>query len=273
MHAQDVAEHELAPRSREPWRRPPRHPRRVVASGFSRNTWQPASMARMAKAAWRVGVGIDRDRIGPGLAQRLIVVLEQRIAPQLWRQSVRRRPDGAARQADDLEAVEPVVGEGMAAAHVAEADDQDADGVGHRALPGQRAAQRLRVGAEGMGEGERLGGWAALGKLVESTLGLGRASGGGRRAPTRAQSADRRASRTIRARRRRNAMCSLRNTNARRDSMSSHTVMLAMISSPNGWSSPVALPLSSCSRQTKPGLASPSALIRARLAMNSAMIG
>src|SRR3712207_6157949 len=81
---------------------------------------------------------VDRGRVGPGLAQRLLEILEQRVPAQLGRQLAGRGPDIAAHQADDLEALEPVVGLRVAAAHVAEADDEDADGARHDSLPRRR---------------------------------------------------------------------------------------------------------------------------------------
>ena len=113
----------------------------VVASGFSRNTWQPASMARMRVGRVGVGIGVDRDRVGPGLAQGLARsprtagsrAARAAASPAVARMLRLIRPD-------DLEAVEPVIGQGMAPPHIADADDEDADRGLHRRSASQRAA-------------------------------------------------------------------------------------------------------------------------------------
>ena len=71
-----------------------------------------------------IGVGGDRDHIGLELGQGCRKVMPQRIGRQLFRQG----RGGAVDQADDLEAGMGVIGDGVALAHLAEADNQNLEG-------------------------------------------------------------------------------------------------------------------------------------------------
>ena len=71
-----------------------------------------------------VGIGGDAGDIGLFVAQRLVEGAPDAIAGQ----SVRQRHVGAVDQCRDLEARIGVIGQRMAAAHIAEAGDDDAKG-------------------------------------------------------------------------------------------------------------------------------------------------
>ena len=93
-----------------------------------------------------VGIGVDRNRVRPGGAQSVVEVREQWCSAQLGRQVAGRGPDVPAHQARDLEPVQPVIGQGMAAPHIAYADDQNANRCLHR-LQRARARRACRPSA------------------------------------------------------------------------------------------------------------------------------
>ena len=93
-----------------------------------------------------VGIGVDRDRVGAGLAQGRFEVVEDGVALERRRELLAAASDRAAHQAHDLEAVQLVIGERMALAHVADADDQDPDWIRHRTPPCRSGAVMARRG-------------------------------------------------------------------------------------------------------------------------------
>ena len=94
------------------------------------NTCAPASNAARAKAAWVSGQVLIDTASGVVAASAGVVVGEARDAGKL-RSDLRPRLDVAAAQADDLETLDRGIGARVRKPHVAEADDENADGL-HR---------------------------------------------------------------------------------------------------------------------------------------------
>src|SRR5262249_51082522 len=122
VHAQDVPDDELALRGLCP-----AHDLLGVGDGGRDRFFHEDVTPRVEgpERVRRVGVGIcvDRNRVGPGLPQRAVEVLEARHGRELGGQ-VGARADAPAHQADQFEAIDRFVGLGMRQAHVADADDQ-----------------------------------------------------------------------------------------------------------------------------------------------------
>ena len=85
MHAQDVAQHQLLVLRPGELATTFSASSMLVASGFSMNTWAPALIALIAYSAWVFGQRVDRDGVGLGRLQRLVEILEQRIALEFVR--------------------------------------------------------------------------------------------------------------------------------------------------------------------------------------------
>ena len=94
-----------------------------------------------------LGIGRDRDRVGLQRRERLVETLEARQAREFLVE-ILSRGGVAGAQAHELEAVDRLIGAGVAQAHRAEADDKDA--LPFRGLGRVRVAHRpspLLVGA------------------------------------------------------------------------------------------------------------------------------
>ena len=96
-----------------------------VAAGLDR---------RPGERAVRLGIGVDAHHVGPGDPERLVVVAELGQAAQLRAERAARRR-ATTDEADDLELRHPVVGAGVARAHVAAAGHEHAKGTVHGSTP------------------------------------------------------------------------------------------------------------------------------------------
>ena len=134
VHAQDVADDQLlAGRARLV-----HHGLRAVHGGGQRLLDEDVAAGIEgldAELLVGVGVGVYRDRIGPGFRKRLVHVLVARQRRELGGQVV-APADAAAAQPDELEALDLVVSERVAEPHVADAHHEHPDrSVLHGCLP------------------------------------------------------------------------------------------------------------------------------------------